>query len=532
MVGVAMTMPRKCRAPHGELSSWKTRLLHDLGIGSKVSANDESWKGLLTYLATMKDRSRARRLSKRLTNRLLAKTGRGIDLAECDLGGLNLEGFDLRKATLNRANLGGTTLVKADLRGASIICAVTERVRADDARFDNVYSHATGYQVANFRGSSWRNARDVTGALFHGCDLRDADLRGAILSGTLFYQCEFDGTQFGGADLAGCVFNECVITATSFIESDLTDVLFLHSPITRSTFARCHAPRSHFNGIRAFAECSFDGADIAQAIIDRSTLCNISFAHVNLEGAVVRDSEIAATDFGAAHAPNITFLRVNATDMLAVNADLRGASWVSSSCKSLVLSGSVLEHARFDACSFEDAVFSDHVPSRVRSKVGGSRTATARKATRLLNVKGRAMSVRNSSFVRCDFRGAYLYRAMFTGDHVKRLVMDGCDFSEAILVQSYLSGSFVGARFRRAELTYARLNQSDFRKADFSNANLFEASLVKVDVGGASFRHVAPPLFFDRAKGLDVPSTYIPTTLRDFIRAFADMLKANRRRST
>ncbi|MFI0459915.1 MAG: pentapeptide repeat-containing protein, partial [Candidatus Thiodiazotropha endolucinida] len=60
--------------------------------------------------ANADDRGKAINEVQAYTDKLIARTGRGMVLREADLRGLDLSGFDLRLAVLNRAVLHGTDL--------------------------------------------------------------------------------------------------------------------------------------------------------------------------------------------------------------------------------------------------------------------------------------------------------------------------------------------------------------------------------------------------------------------------------------
>src|SRR5947209_2770464 len=61
------------------------------------------------------------------TSQLIEATGRGLDLNDQNLSGLDLSGTDLRSAPLSRANLHGTKLRHANLSEITMVCPGMER---------------------------------------------------------------------------------------------------------------------------------------------------------------------------------------------------------------------------------------------------------------------------------------------------------------------------------------------------------------------------------------------------------------------
>ena len=95
------------------------------------------------------------------------------------------------------------------------------------------------------------------------------------------------------------------------------------------------------------------------------------------------------------------------------------------------------------------------------------------------DVKGRGLTFRDCDLERASFRGAYLYRAVFTGDPVTGMILDGADFSDANLIQATIAASAREASFRNARAAYARLNQTDLTGAFLDGFRPYKASTVK-----------------------------------------------------
>ena len=123
---------------------------------------------------------------------------RGVDLANTNLTGLNLNGVDLVNADLSDATLTGVTLVGADLTGASLVCAnlidtdltAATLIRADMRKID-----LSGKEVGR--------PPTLIRAILIGADLSDANLNGADLRGADLSYTTMTRTYLGSAILNG-----------------------------------------------------------------------------------------------------------------------------------------------------------------------------------------------------------------------------------------------------------------------------------------------------------------------------------------
>lgn len=349
------------------------------------------------------------------TRLALERTGRGLDLTGADLSGLDFTGCDLRSAIFNRAQLHGTKFVSANLSDATLICPGMERTDFTRANLSGAYIHALAAQVCKFDYADLSYLLDATGSLFHGCSMRNAQIRGSQLAGSMFYQCHLTNAFLDGSELQGAAINEC----------DLSDA-------------------------------SFAGASVSQLTITKCAMRDADFRQACGEGLTIHRSTSAdGMLFGDAKLPALRLVRVNG------RIDASGAS---------------AENFSAVEC--------------------GLRTSNFR------GFGGRCATFRDCDLSESDFRAAYLYRAMITGDPPSGMSLVGSEFTGANLVQAYLAADFTGARLRNAKMAYARLNQSVFDSANLTGAGLYEASMVKTSFKGAIMRAVSAPFFADRCAGL------------------------------
>jgi uncharacterized protein YjbI with pentapeptide repeats len=431
---------------------------------------------LIADCARLADRVQARDQVRDLTEQMITETGRGLDLAQADLSGTNLSGFDLRFAILNRASLYGSRLAGADLTGASLVCTGMERTDFTDAILKGAYVHSMAAQASNFTRADLSGLVDATGALFHGCNLTSASFAEAELAGTVFYQCDLAGVGGQGADLRGVAFNECRMD---------------HADLTRARVDDVSILRSSIRGL------ILDHARGRGVVVQRPTSADdLSLADASLPG--LRLSEVRSRRLAGAHlhAPGIDVQGCRLFGADLSHTDLSRGRWDQSSLDEANVAGGVLADSSWFCVS---ATGTD-----MTNATGEGMTASDCTFTEALfaGFAARYATFRNCDFRSADFTGAYLYRASFIGDPPASACLAEARLDGANLTQAYLAADFTGASIRQAWAAYARVNQSIFVNADLRGTSLFHASAVKTDFTGARLGGQRGAIFADRCPGL------------------------------
>ncbi len=440
-------------------------------------ASSEGHAALLLRLAVDPDRAAARSTVAGITAELLEQTGAGLSLSGAALNGADLREFDLRGADLNRASLHGTNLSGAQLSGASMVCPGLERTRFAGAVLSGAYVHAFAAQVCDFSGADLSDLVDATGALFHGCKMVGARLDGANLSGSSFYQSILDDGSFLRSNLQSCSFVESSCARTRFAGATLD-----HASFTRSDLRGTDLRAVSGEGVVIQRPLSAEGL-----LLDHARLPALRMLHVNAVGVSAKQVS----------APDSEWRRCGLPRLAAAEADLSGSGWGDVVLHDADLRGAVLVGVRWTRVLADGANLSD---AKAEDMHVTDSSAVAMCARRL---QARCWTVRNSDLTRADLGGAYLYRAMITGDPPGSMRLGGADLAEAVLVQAYLAGDLTRASLRHVSGAYARLNQCLLSGADLRGARLFEASMVKTDFRGSDLRGVQPPVFADRCPGLE-----------------------------
>ncbi len=460
--------------------------------------------------ATSADRETARKEVSAYTEQLIARTGRGMVLREADLRGLDLSGFDLRQAVLNRAVLHGTNLSGADMTGAALVCPGMERTLLKGTIMRGVYMHAFAAQVCDFTGADMSNLTDATGSLFHGCFLTGVNLSGNSIAGTTFYQCIMDDVDFRRSNLQGSAINECHLAGADFSGAQL---------------AQLSITKSNCRGVR-FNDASGEGLCL-QRLVDAD---GISLAQANLPGLRIRGGNYTRLDAQSLTAREADFASLSMSHADFRLADLEQARFLNLSIEGADFSGAKLDNATLYNVMADRSDFSGVTGENIAVRESSFQEAKLHRFT------ARCAHFRDCNLAGADLHGAYLYRAMITGDPPKAMSMSGANLSATTLVQSYIAGDLSGADLRGALLVYARLNQIILNDADLTGASLFGASLVKSLFEGTRMDDVVGPVFSDRCSGLQQALSEAQgeesRKLAAFVAGLEELLKQQQRGST
>jgi Kef-type K+ transport system membrane component KefB len=126
-----------------------------------------------------------------IEERILRGEGKGLNLKDAYLGGL-----DLSYLNLSGANLSGANLENANLSGANLENANLESANLRRARLKRTNLHHTNVQDA-----------DLSGADLESAEVVDADLRGASLDEANLRWVNLHGSRLQGASLQEVRFN-------------------------------------------------------------------------------------------------------------------------------------------------------------------------------------------------------------------------------------------------------------------------------------------------------------------------------------
>lgn len=466
----------------------------------------------LTQLAHCKDRVASIAESTRLTSQRIAASGRGLDLTEGGLEGLDLSHLDLRCSVLHRARLYGANLSGTNLSGASLICPGLERANFEEADLTSAYMHAIAAQVVNFQGANLAGLVDATGSLFHGCNMAGVRATGAVLAGATFYQCNLSGADFRGASLQGTTVNECTLDQVSFEDAK----------VSQMTVTKCR-----------MLDVSLRSASGFGFSLQRSTSC---------DNLVLDNAHLPQLSCGEVHGTALSAEGLN-----AVGADFHGCRWNESNLEASDLTNSrwlscVAEGANFRGAKLSGVSIRNCLLPRVCMEgASGENIHVVESDLRHASMghfAGRCAVFRDCDLHGADLNHAYLYRAMLTGDPPQGMNLCSANLESAVLAQAYVSADLREANLRNANGVYARFNQSDLTGADLAGLNAYQASMVKTLLANASLQGISPPIFIDRCPGLSESLAAVREEDRDveslgqFVEALSDLLKAAHGSST
>ena len=432
-------------------------------------------------------------------------------LDEVDFSGKDISGFDLRAASLNRTQLYGANLSNSRLEQVSLVGASTERANFRGANLTESYLHGVSFLVCDLSFVKLVSIPDATGSSFHGCKLVSANLSDSCFAGAYFYQCDFADASLQGANLHGATFNECNFSNTAFCGARIDQMTIINCSLENSDFRGASGEMVTFSGISIFDGIRMEDCHMPAMVVQNCKLKNLAANNIYAQDAMFRNVRLSGVDFSLGTLKHSHWVNVHGIECRFDGSDISHACWREVSMQKLDASNLLAESWHLENCTASGA----NMPA----------------------LQGRAVVMRDCNFSDSNITGAYLYRAMLTGDVPGRMSFRNVELSNAVLTQSYLAGNFEGANMAHANLSYARLNQTNLSNAILENANIFMASMVKTNVTDAKLGGVKPPFFADRVVGLNDALSKIPNLeerkkLLSFAAELETLLNHESRRST
>ncbi|WP_454918324.1 DUF2169 domain-containing protein [Xanthobacter sediminis] len=320
------------------------------------------------------------RLARQFGDLVLADIRAGVDLRGRDLAGIDLAGADLTGLDLSGAFLERANLANARLRGAKLVETVLAGARLVHADLSDT---------------------DLSDANLAGVDGTSANLSGARLRRTQVMRARLPGAALRGATLSDISAIEIELDGADLVLSRCDEVTFIKSTFRNARFDRALLRQCQF------VECDLSGAAFDGAFLDRCAL-----------------------------------VAVTAPDVSAVQADLRGSSFVG---------GVDLSRADFSAALASDCAFH------------GANLVAAR--------------FHRATLDRASMAEAKLAGASFRLASMQETLLDSSDLRGADLVGAHL----LDAKLHRANLARATL-----RGANLHGADMMDAELPGADLSGAN----------------------------------------------
>jgi uncharacterized protein YjbI with pentapeptide repeats len=129
-----------------------------------------------------------------------------VQWSDARLEGCDLSGVDWERARLRRVELVGCRLVGARLLDAQLDDVLLRDCQGDLALFWSAVCRRVRFEQVRLREASFLKA-NLSGVVFQGCDLGQADLREAQLSGADLRRSNLNGMQVGLRELQGAIID-------------------------------------------------------------------------------------------------------------------------------------------------------------------------------------------------------------------------------------------------------------------------------------------------------------------------------------
>lgn len=286
-------------------------------------------------------------------------------------------------------------------------------------------------------------------------------LLGIKHSGQSFAGGNWAGGDFSGMDLAGTDFTGAILTRANFVGAHLEGALFVGTTAQDADFTDAYAAKARFEDAD-FTRASFVRADLSGAIFTSLSLAQASFLEARMVGCQLSFASMEGVDLRRADCSESTMDSLAFTGSPMEGVIAIGAHWSMVLC---------------NECCLEDAVFDRAVLDSV--------VLSACRARRIHLIAANLKTLRVING--CDLSEAVAVGAQADGSTWMHTILVQAVFDDASLRGVCMMDSWCeGARFQRADLSFAMLRRSCCARADFQAANLFQAGFGLADLQGAS----------------------------------------------
>ena len=388
----------------------------------------------------------------------------GTYLANADLSGLNLQGFDLRSNDLSGVLSGDLTgnpqlAPEWKILGGYLVGPTANLVGADLRNLDLRKQNLTGIRTGN---------NQTEGALLP----TGWTARGGFLLGPK--------VNLNNATLDGLDLNGVNLTQVSFGSTSVVGTRFAGATLTGSSGQLVGVPETMAQGWIVLA----DGRLIGQGQVNSSaTFEGADFTGANLTGSTFLGSNLQGAVFKSV---NLTGVALASSDLLGVSSEnVVGKPYSLPKSWQIVDGFLIGPGASFVGSNFERKNLASANFSYVTS---GGITGTPKSLPKSWLIRSGYLIGPKANLTNADLAGANLSGANLTGADLSRANLSGANLtganlSKANLLEANLSGAnLTGALLSESYLVEANLSGANFTKANFTKANLSNANLVDANL--------------------------------------------------
>lgn len=334
----------------------------------------------------------------------------GKDLTRTDFSGFDFSGYDLSQTDLSQALISGETKF------------VNAKLSDGVAHGINLSGHTFPPQYTQFKSKDLRYANlsrvnlfeaDLEGSRFDHATLDEANLSGAILAGADFTDAQLRHATLPadlrqvtlvGANLTGVDLSSANLQGTNLTDAQLIDVNLSAAQLQQAILVSAQLNGANLN----FA--NLEGANLCEAQLSKSP---ITTAATSLEGAYLKNVNLAHADLSGASMINVNFYSSIATDTCAPDntctIPTTCASAVGATMNSTTFTGAYLNGVDMTNSTPQGAKFSGALLVGVNfTRANLSNDSNTGAVTDFSNAFLQGANFTNTTVTNTDFTSAYV----------------------------------------------------------------------------------------------------------------------------
>jgi autotransporter-associated beta strand protein len=493
----------------------------------------------------------------------------GASFHTARVNGANFSGVNLTSVGFHSAYLSGANLMGAEIQGANFDATVVWGFARGQ-----LYSTAS-YMEGNLRGislnyndlTSWNfSSQDLSyasfynstltrvnfsqavlaGANFNGSTLNIANLSQTDLSGATFTSSTLTGANLSQANLLGANFNSADLTGANLSQSNLISANFTSSILLNATISDAvvqgasfaNTTLQGFTAEQLYSTASYKIKNLAEINLSGNDLSEWNFSSQNLAGANLSYTALNNTNFSGAIVQGANFSNTtgpNSGGVVILGLDgiiiptpggvtpggfsmwqlSSTASYQAWNLAGIDLSRNDLTAWQFGnlnlaAAKFNNTNLTD--ASFYQANLSGADFSNAS----LNNAYFYRANLTEASLNFASMTNAFLFQANLTGANLSDAMLDGTDFTDAVVQRADFSYTwnftagqlYSTASYKSGDLTGIRLGSKiltgwNFADQNLSDAYFYDSTLNNVDFNRANLTNA----YFDYARLTDTNMT-------------------------
>jgi uncharacterized protein YjbI with pentapeptide repeats len=357
------------------------------------------------------------------------------------------------------------------------------------------------------------NEKTWTGTLANGRKINEFQFKKIMGKHEIWFNtegAEGDKASLEAANLKDAELKKAILSFSSFKKANLQGANLENASIGLANFEETNLSHANLKGVRIFPDnqrgeelSSFyflspkQGAILQSANLEETNLANADLTFANLKNANLISANLQKASIGGANLEQANLSKANLEGAKMWEVNLQGASLNETYLKNAIMYDANLQETKLKGTNLEGTDLNKSCLIKVYISEAWLKETNLSEAdlrnanifhTNLFKANLKKANLKNAETTFSDFKEANLEGANATNSQMsitnfRGAILKGVDFENSDLSKSY----FQGADLENANLQGANLEDSKLQNASLENVNLKMTNMKSADLQNALF---------------------------------------------